>query len=368
MKTLKLAMSVVAAGVMAASVASAHDRHHDDKVTLAVFGDWPYNQLLLDNSKLLTDSVNADKAVQYVVHLGDTHSGSHPCTSYGIYPLLNTNADPQWQLEVYNRFNQFNAPMIYTPGDNEWTDCHRAKAKGAGNPLLELEGIRTLFFAKLGYTLGRHDIRVWSQGKFYSPKYPTDATYRENLMWQREGIVFATMNVVGSNNGAVAWDAPFNTPENNAAQAEELANRTAAAIHWMEAAFHEAWEHHAKVIVLGIQADMWDPEAVDGNQYDKFQPIVDKLAELSLKFKGKVLLLNGDSHKYFEDQPLADPSSSTGKVYNEPAVPNLTRITVQGSTNAPAEWLRLTIDPDNYQDPFSWTNVQYCNDPETSCQ
>ena len=367
MKTLKLAMSVVAAGVMAASVASAHDRH-DEKVTVAVFGDWPYNQLLLDNSSLLTDSVNADKSVQYVIHVGDTHSGSHPCTSYGIKPLLNTDADPQWQEDVYNRFNQFNAPMIYTPGDNEWTDCHRIKAKGAGNPLLELEGIRNLFFAKVGYTLGRHDIPVWSQGKFYNPKYPTDANYVENLMWSRDDIIFATMNVVGSNNGAVAWDAPFNTPENNAAQAAEVVDRTAAAIHWMEAAFRQAWRHHAKVVVLAIQADMWDPEAIDGNQYDKFQPIVDKLAELSLKFRGQVLLLNGDSHHYFEDQPLADPSSSTGQVYNEPAVPNLTRITVQGSTNAPAEWLRLTIDPDNYSQPFSWTNIAYCNDPETSCQ
>ena len=32
-------------------------------------------------------------------------------------------------------------------------------------------------------------------------------------------------------------------------------------------------------------------------------------------------------------------------IHGTQAVPNLTRITVQGSTNAPAEWLRLTIDP-----------------------
>ena len=92
-----------------------------------------------------------------------------------------------------------------------------------------------------------------------------------------------------------------------------------------------------------------------------------KLAELSLKFKGHVLFLNSDSHLYFEDKPLADPSCQTGQVYNTPAVPNLTRITVQGATNAPAEWLQLIIDPHNKIQPFSWTKVQYCNDPETSC-
>jgi len=48
-------------------------------------------------------------------------------------------------------------------------------------------------------------------------------------------------------------------------------------------------------------------------------------------------------------------------------VKNLTRITVQGSTNAPAEWLRLSIGS-NPSNPFSWENVSYCTDPTTSCQ
>jgi hypothetical protein len=48
-------------------------------------------------------------------------------------------------------------------------------------------------------------------------------------------------------------------------------------------------------------------------------------------------------------------------------VPNLTSITLQGSTTASAEWLRLKVDPDSLQ-VFSWTNVPYCKDPLTSCQ
>jgi len=48
-------------------------------------------------------------------------------------------------------------------------------------------------------------------------------------------------------------------------------------------------------------------------------------------------------------------------------VPNLTRITVQGSTNAPAEWLKLSIDA-HKPGVFSWVNVPYCKDPLTSCQ
>ncbi|MGZ5139313.1 MAG: hypothetical protein ACXWCX_16070, partial [Burkholderiales bacterium] len=74
----------------------------------------------------------------------------------------------------------------------------------------------------------------------------------------------------------------------------------------------------------------------------------------------------GDSHVFGGDQPLANPNSATGKIHGAPAVSNLTRITVQGSTTAPAEWLRLTIEP-HTPTVFSWQNVPYCNTPTTSC-
>lgn len=70
---------------------------------------------------------------------------------------------------------------------------------------------------------------------------------------------------------------------------------------------------------------------------------------------------------YEAARQAADPTSATGMIHNTQAVPNLTRITVRGSTNAPAEWLRLTIDPST-PGLFSWENVPYCNDPTTSCQ
>ncbi len=115
---------------------------------------------------------------------------------------------------------------------------------------------------------------------------------------------------------------------------------------------------------------MWDPAAVapggDGlNGYDAF---VQELAQLSNDFGGPVLLLNGDSHLYEADRPLsaafyADPTT-VGDVHHVGyAVPNLRRVTVQGSTNLPHEWLRLTIDPRS-EDVFGWTNVVYCaSDP-----
>ncbi len=90
--------------------------------------------------------------------------------------------------------------------------------------------------------------------------------------------------------------------------------------------------------------------------------MVQKLADLAVLFDKPVLLINGDSHLYQADYPQADQTSATGKIHNTQAVPNLTRITVQGSTNNPAEWLRLTIDPRS-PEVFSWENVAYCNGP-----
>jgi hypothetical protein len=85
-----------------------------------------------------------------------------------------------------------------------------------------------------------------------------------------------------------------------------------------------------------------------------------------MEFRRPVLLLNGDSHLFGVDRPLADSSGSTGIIHNTLSVPNLKRITVQGSTNAPAEWLRLSIDTST-PEVFSWSNVPYCASPTTSC-
>ena len=73
---------------------------------------------------------------------------------------------------------------------------------------------------------------------------------------------------------------------------------------------------------------------------------------------GGLLALAGALLQVLLRNPLADPTSATGVVHGTQAVPNLTRITVQGSTNAPSEWLRLTVDP-RAPDVFSWENVVY---------
>ncbi len=330
-----------------------------NRLTIAVFGDWPYSQAILDAAPTLIHSINSDPKVRLIIHVGDIHSGSMPCTGAGLTPLP-AMANPGWNMGIYDLFQQFEDPFIYTPGDNEWSDCHKTKEKSSGAPLNELAAVRSLFFSSPGYSLGEHEKHVVSQAEAFDPAHPDDAQFVENVMWEESRVVFVTLNVPGgSNDDTVQWTAPFT---DDAAQAEEVATRDAANLRWLAEAFAVAERDGAAGVVVALQADMWDPEALPANGgtgLDHYTPLVTELAGLSLEFGRPVLLLNGDSHMFRVDYPLADPSDANGMIHDTAAVPNLTRIVVQGSADfSPWEWLKLTIDP---KDPgvFSWENVVY---------
>ena len=298
--------------------------------TLAVFGDLPYSQPQIDNFSNLAESVNGDPQVDLAFHLGDIKSGSTLCT------------DARFQF-VRDTFDQFKDPLVYTPGDNEWTDCHRAN-NGSYLPTERLARIRELFFPSPGITLGGRKKQLLTQAS--DPAYPLLV---ENTMWMQSQVVFAAVNVVGSNNDLAPWGAPWNTPTYQLIQAAEVQNRTAGGVAWINKAFDEAAANEAAGVVIGIQADMWDG-AASVAAVGGFTPIVQALASRAAAFGKPVLLLAGDSHQLKVDRPLAntgpDPFTAFNAVYGATApVPNLTRIVVQGSTSVPSSWVKLTVDP-----------------------
>src|SRR5690242_3993181 len=94
--------------------------------TYAIIGDWPYSRILLDSASALIDSINADPQVALVLHVGDIRSGSMPCTGAGLEPVP-ANADRGWNDAIHGLFERFKKPFVFTPGDNDWTDCHKKK-------------------------------------------------------------------------------------------------------------------------------------------------------------------------------------------------------------------------------------------------
>jgi hypothetical protein len=64
------------------------------------------------------------------------------------------------------------------------------------------------------------------------------------------------------------------------------------------------------------------------------------LRDLALKFGKPVLFVNGDTHRYKLDQPIADPASGR-------PLQNFTRVVVFGSPQT--RWIRAGIDPSSPQ-------------------
>jgi hypothetical protein len=301
-------------------------------VDLAIIGDTPYGAAqIMDFPQLITDINSASPAE--IVHLGDIKNGSSRCDT------------PYFQF-VLDTVSGSKRPFIYTPGDNEWTDCHRAN-NGAYDPLERLATIRSLFFPVPGLSLGLNKKQVLTQASI-----PGFETFVENQLWVESGTVFVMVHVVGSNNSLLPWytdDTTGTKMDDPMRRIAEETTRNAANLEWLARAFNVASQQAAAAVVVIMQADMWDGTPVNG-----FDATVQKLAALTLAFARPVLLLEGDSHVFKTDNPLAAGDPVHGVTT---PVPNLTRVVVQGSTTAPlTEWLRLHLDP-TATPPFSWTRM-----------
>src|SRR6059058_640206 len=102
--------------------------------------------------------------------------------------------------------------------------------------------------------------------------HPTDGQYVENVMWQRDGILFATVNVPGgSDNDADPW---YGAPNASPQQLTEAANRTGADLRWLDRAFSTAATTHARAVVVTTQADLWDLDGKDTSHLANYEPIV----------------------------------------------------------------------------------------------
>jgi hypothetical protein len=176
-------------------------------------------------------------------------------------------------------------------------------------------------------------------------------TFLENQAWVESKIVFGLVNVPGSNNDLVPWTNLAAIGATSADQLQEVNTRLAADLAWLETIFSLARQQRARAVVIGLQADMWDPAAAGAGQLGGYTEIVRTFARLAREFGKPVLLLNGDSHNFVADNPLENGDT----FYGAPPVPNLTRITVQGGPDHfPFEYLRLTIDSRRPQAAFSW--------------
>src|SRR5262245_4800043 len=202
-------------------------------VTIGVVGDMPYTAQQFAAFQGFLNAMSADPKFHLAVHLGDIKAGATACTDAYI-------------KGIRDALNSYSGALVYTPGDNEWTDCHR-NALDPRNPAERLDFVRAKSFYQPGTTLGVHPRQVRTQASEAG-----FAAFVENVAWVESKTVFAVVNLPGSNNDLDPWTNNVGTPEQ---QQEEFESRLAGDLEWLDQTFALAAENHARQVVLGIQAD-----------------------------------------------------------------------------------------------------------------
>ena len=333
-----LAALLAAAATAGIAVAGrGHDHHGDrhDTYAIGLWGDLPYSTGNSDTTLLqkttgvpnLIADMNAQR-LAFSVHDGDLKDGSSRCSDdkyFDFKASLNTLA----------------APAIFTPGDNDWTDCDRASAGGydAGE---RLDFERSVLFST-PFSLGRHRMRLEAQ----------DSPYVENRRWTFDGVTYVTLNVQGSCNNLCG----------DGASPTEFAARNSADLEWLHAAFDAARHRHSAALMIIWQADPgWDDSDVtraplrdpktlaetDGAP-DGYHDLLVALRDETISYRRPVALVHGDSHYFRIDKPLQDAQGRR--------VENFTRVETFGdhqeNGNNDVNWLKVTVDRDS-REVFSY--------------
>lgn len=276
-----------------------------DSFAFGVFGDGPYRAWEVGRFRHMIKDVNRTE-LEWFLHVGDIF----------WYPCSDANYE-----RAYEAMNSIQHPVVYTPGDNEWTDCHE-KIAGKFGPLERLTHLRATFFAHPTRSLGERTMALESQSE--NPAY---AEFVENARWIRGGFVFATIHMVGAGNATERFDG--RGPAND----EEAARRIQAGLAWTDDAFALADSLDLKGVVIAMHGSPglhYHPRPRVG--YERF---LDRLEVQVKEFGGPVLLIHGDGHQYQADHSLRDRATYQ-------PLPNFTRLETFGSPDI--GWVRVVVD------------------------
>ena len=294
-------------------------------VSFGLFGDTPYSHW---ERQQLPDMLAAmgREELAFVVHDGDFKSGSGVCSDEIFQDMLGV-----FQASIH--------PLIYVPGDNDWTDCHR-KSNGGYDPLERLAKLRELFFVGES-ALGQRKLALERQSRD-----PAFAPYRENVRWQAGGALFVGLNLPGSSNN-------YHGSTLNGGPVPEYLARSAANRVWLAQAFALAREKKLPGLMIVIQANPGFEAASTLHTKLGYGDFIQQLRDETTTFAGQVVLVHGDTHWQNIDQPLLD---ATGKQLMK----NFTRVETYGYPFM--GWIKATVDvadPKVFKfSPRRWSTTQ----------
>jgi len=305
------------------------------KMQFAVIGDMPYDASQKRQFVNLMKDIDASDA-GFVVHVGDYWSDGKIWKedSKGLPPC----GDETYQDRLNEAENSVH-PFIITPGDNDWTDCYRAKPR-AYDPLERLAKLRRMFFAG-DSSLGQHKLQLVRESS--RKKY---SNFSENARWSYGGVTFATLHMVGSNNNL------GRSPEMD----KEYEERNTANLKWLDETFAAAKRNGSIAVMLLSQANpqfetTWtataqrryllgglDIKPPQDKRQTGFDDFIRALEGHVLDFGKPVTYVHGDTHTFRIDKPLYGSISRR-------MIENFTRVETFGYPDT--HWVQITIDPED---------------------
>jgi hypothetical protein len=242
------------------------------------FSAWTYRGLLAE-----AGGQNPD----FLIHVGDFKSGNSVCGDGSIESIRSLFAEQA-------------VPLVYTPGDNDWADCHRPLA-GGFRPLERLARLRERLFADDGVLkLGRLGVER------------PDAARPEQYLFERQRVLFVSLHLVGSNN---------NRREKDEESMREFREREQSVLDLLGQAFARVRAASLDALVLMFHADPMFERARPHPAYSRFlRALQAEVAQTAVP----ILAIHGDRHVYRLDHPLVDAAS--GRPFA-----NFTRLQVPGA-------------------------------------
>jgi hypothetical protein len=325
-------VAVLAAATAGLAVGSNGDTNKKTfEYAIGLWGDLPYSsfQTTVGLPNLFADM--NDSNLEFTVHDGDLKQGSgSPC-------------DDALYTRALGWFNSLERAAMFTPGDNDWTDCDRA-SNGGFNSRERLDHERQVFFST-PMSLGQHPI---SQDVQSSPSClgftgPTPCV--ENRRWTLKGVTYVTVNIPGSCNNRC----------DTAPDEAEYQARNAADIAWLHDSFRAAKEDGSAAVMIVAQANpgfdvadptrapLRDPKTLvetDG-QPDGFHDFLSALRDEVIAFRKPVAFVHGDSHYFRLDKPFLNAAGQR--------LENFTRVETFGDNaatgNNDVQWVKVLVDP-----------------------
>jgi len=283
------------------------------------------------------NSINEHK-VDFSIFNGDSKDGGTECSNYAI------------GKHVMDYFKRLNNSVLYSVGDNEWTDCHRT-SDGSYNPIERLSYLRKIFFSK-STTQGNNALSVERQGKL-------GQAYSENSRFVKNSVMFVALHMPGSNNNFVSTPSLCSkyskrTESDCDIQTKEYVARNKKNLEWLESSFAKAKKEKLAGIVINIQADPYFAFKMSGGRYQNnflvsldpsingYADFFHELIKQTDSFHGQVLLNHSDSHYFKVDKAMFDQNGAITS--------NFTRVEDFGGIEQ--SWIEMTVDP-NSKNVFS---------------